>query len=603
LLLTIADKILFWSGVQVSRYFGTELMRLQWGITILATLYIFSRLPASDRLFRGFRRLLAAISRRRFGAVLLCGVLPMAVRALLLPALPIASPSVHDEFSEMLLADTLASGRLTNPTHPLWQHFETIHVIQRPTYNSMYQPAFGAFLALGQKLAGNPWIGVWLAAGLMCAGICWALRGWLPPVWALTGGLAAVFTIGIPGYWMNGYMGGSVPALGGALAMGALGRLMRGLPGRKPAPSNALALGAGFALLLGSRPFEGGILGLVTAVVLVHWCRKRGQGWGELLGPRLFVPFALVMMPAVLFTGYYSWRVTTNPLKMPYEVNRETYGWPENLAILPPVHVVYRHRSMKKMHEMELSHRDVYSGFGRTVDTLFQRLHEGWEFYVGPVLTMPLLFLPLVVRDRRTRVPALIALFMCAVNVMQLMLYPQHMAAITALIFLILTQGLRHLRLALLEWRPYLLPRFAVALSVAVLLSSGLRLFAEPLAVKALFWERPYEAHRDLRAAIASKLRGRPRPQLAIVRYREDHNPNQEWVYNLADIDRSKVVWAHEMDPASNQKLLRYFRGREAWLVEADERPPRVVAYPQPAEQPTTESGPPPFAGAQRGAR
>ena len=303
MLLTIADKVLYWSGVQGSRFFGTELLRLQWGLVILATIYVFSRLPAGRRASDGFRRMLTAVARRRVVAIVFCGMLPMAVRALLLPALPIVPPSVHDEFSELLLSDTLASGRLTNPTHPLWQHFETIHVIQRPTYNSMYQPAFGAFLALGQKAAGNPWLGVWLTAGLMCAGVCWMLQGWLPPVWALTGGLLAVFTIGVPGYWMNSYIGGSVPALGGALAMGAVGRLTRSPSARKPVPWHALALGVGFALLLGSRPFEGGILGLVTAGVLLHWWWKRGQGWGGLFGPRLLGPFALVMVPAVLFTG------------------------------------------------------------------------------------------------------------------------------------------------------------------------------------------------------------------------------------------------------------------------------------------------------------
>ena len=60
-------------------------------------------------------------------------------------------PRIHDEFSYLLLADTLAHGRVVNPAPPLPEFFERFHVITKPAYASKYFPAQGVFLAIGEK--------------------------------------------------------------------------------------------------------------------------------------------------------------------------------------------------------------------------------------------------------------------------------------------------------------------------------------------------------------------------------------------------------------------------------------------------------------------
>jgi xanthine/uracil permease len=113
----------------------------------------------------------------------------------------------HDELSYLLAADTYARGRLTNPQHPMWQYFETPHVLQQPTYMSKYQPAQGMALAFGSRLGGRPILGVWISAAFMCATVLWMLLAWLPQRWAIFGAVLTSLQFGIVGYWAQSYWG------------------------------------------------------------------------------------------------------------------------------------------------------------------------------------------------------------------------------------------------------------------------------------------------------------------------------------------------------------------------------------------------------------
>ncbi|HKW66478.1 MAG TPA: hypothetical protein VJP04_04265, partial [Terriglobales bacterium] len=269
-----------------------------------------------------FRTLLDAfhqLARRKTLAVAAVFIACLLARSALIPILKVPAPKDQDEFSYLLAADTFAHGRLTNPTHPMWMHFETMHVNFLPTYMSMYPPGQGFVLAAGQLL-GHPWIGVWLSTALACGLMVWMLQAWVPPKWALLGGVLAILQFGLLSYWANSYYCTSLPAIGGALVLGAFGRLKRH---PRAFLSGVLAFGVGVLAL--SRPYEGLVFSLTVAAALLAWMFGKQRPCPRITLKRVVAPAALVLALFGAFLGYDNWRVTGHPLLMPYQINQRTY--------------------------------------------------------------------------------------------------------------------------------------------------------------------------------------------------------------------------------------------------------------------------------------
>ena len=198
-----------------------------WRVAIFTLLFLTLVLLASrpaKQIFTRLESLFSEFAKRRNLVVLSLFFGVIAVRLAALPLLHVPVPGIHDEFSYLLMSDTFAHGRLANPPHPMWLSFETFHVNWIPTYSSIYPPAQGAILAIGQ-LFGNPWIGILLSAAAMCSAITWMLQAWMPARWALLGSVLAATKFGVASYWMNSYWGGAAAAIGGALVLGAIGRI------------------------------------------------------------------------------------------------------------------------------------------------------------------------------------------------------------------------------------------------------------------------------------------------------------------------------------------------------------------------------------------
>src|SRR5581483_12185227 len=191
------------------------------------------------------------LAKRTVWCMLLLAALPVVLRVALLAHHPVPTPDIYDEFSHLLVADTLRHFRLANPAHPMSRFFETFFVLQQPTYSSIYPVGQGLALAFGWTLFGTAWAGVVISTAVFCALVYWMLRAWTTPGWALVGGVLAVMEFGPLCQWMNSYWGGAFAACGGCLIFGALPRLRE-----RESARDALLLGAGFAIHLLTRPFE-----------------------------------------------------------------------------------------------------------------------------------------------------------------------------------------------------------------------------------------------------------------------------------------------------------------------------------------------------------
>jgi hypothetical protein len=93
----------------------------------------------------------------------------------------------------------------------------------------------------------------------------------------------------------------------------------------------------------------------------------------------------------------------------------------------------------------------------------------------------------------------------------------------------------------------------------------------------------PYvdDVNEPFRKPLETQLSELPGQHLILVRYSKDHNSGEEYVYNEADIDHAKIVWAREIPGAEFSPLLNYFRNRDVWVFEPDSDDATVSPYEQ----------------------
>ena len=510
--------------------------------------------------------------------MLLLFLLPIVLRLLLLAHHPVPTPDIYDEFSHLLTADTLLHGHLANPPHPMHEFFETFFVLQQPTYSSIYPLGQGLVLATGRLISGLPWTGVLMAAGAFCAACYWMLRGWLTPQWALLGGVLAVAEFGPLCAWTNSYWGGSAAATGGCLVFGALPRLRQCGRAR-----DALLLGAGFSIHMLNRQFESVFLliaiGLFFAPDLV-----RREKWTWLL--RLSADALLAVMPAILLILLQNRAVTHSWTTLPEQLSQYQYGVPTSLTFEPnPIpHVPLTPQQATDYKAQSLQHGPDGDSLAKFLLRLEYRVRY-YRFFFLPPLYIALFAFFFALREARMRwVAATLALFAFGTNLFPYLLV-HYLAAVTCLFVLVSLVGLQQIYRIRIRNIP---AGGDIACVLMVLCFAefmtwyGLHLFENPNLYQLLQYEtwdsinhenlrRRIEVNRQL-AAMEGQL-------LVFVRYSSHHIYQNEWVWNQADIDGSRIVFARDLGPDEDERLIRYYPNRKVLVLDPDGAVPQLSSY------------------------
>ena len=474
----------------------------------------------------------------------------------------VPQPAVHDEFSYLLGADTFAHGRLANPPHPLSKFFESPQILVHPTYASKYPPGQALFLALGQRLFASAFYGVLIGNALMLFTFCLMLFAWVPSRWALVVSGMFALCLGPRMYWTNSYWGGSLAASGGALVL-----LGVGIYRAKQTPLAGVIFGLGVLLLFWTRPFEGGVFTLVVLTVFAKelWRNRRAS---------VFMAAVSLLALGGAWTCYYNQAVTGSPFRLPYLLYQRQYAVTPLFWFLPlRPEPTYSHPRLASQSGTNGYEASVYKRVQMPwplIDSLRTLLLSGFSVMVLLAFLVPVAWRDPLFRKMAIVVGAVLLALTAETNHQRH--YGAPVWAALALIIAVWVERAWNLRinkqpigiaLVLLGLTPPAIVNILPLLPVKTL----------PLLQQLTMSPTAWDSWSNGRAALLARLSALDRRQLVIVRYPSpDWNILEEWVYNSADIDHQRVVFAHDLGMEENRALLNYYSDRTPLLLTFDSK-------------------------------
>jgi hypothetical protein len=468
-------------------------------------------------------------------------------------------PEVHDEFSYLLGADTFAHGRLANPPHPLGRFFESPNILVSPKYVPKYPPGQALFLALGERMFGAPYYGVLLSGATMMFLLTMTLVAWTSPGPGIAVSVVAGLLFLPPMYWVYSYWGGCVAAAGGAAVLLAFALYRRDSP-----VAAGVTFGLGALTLVVTRPFEGGAL-TAAAIAICGFALVRERGRRTALaGMRTFLfSAAPVIVAGLLWAGWYNAAITGNPFRLAYLLHDSHYNSAPLFWFLPlrpePQYASARIAAQYGRNGVEFRvYRTMISGgYYRRVSATAKSVRPifGWALAL-------LLLVPLAWRDWRIRtLAAILGVCLLALS-LETSHFPHYAAPFTAAIALLpacAAEKSWRLRIGSVPWGAI----FTCLVFAGACISP----------IKSAVTTARNGVNKDgtfgsSRAELIRRLSEMDGDHLVIVRYPYPAwRVRDEWVYNGADIDSQKTVFAHDLGMKENEEILGYYPSRRKWLL------------------------------------
>ncbi|HEV2446236.1 MAG TPA: hypothetical protein VGS58_09950, partial [Candidatus Sulfopaludibacter sp.] len=361
-------------------------------------------------------------------------------------------------------------------------------------------------------------------------------------------------------------------------------------------------LGLGLAMHLITRPYESVFLFATVAFYFAPTLRRNDE-LRRLARPALAAA-ALVAVAAGV-TLLQNARATHSWSTLPEMLSQYQYGVPASLTFqADPV----PHRELTPQQALEYQAQLSFRGGPETLASYLTRLEYRVRFlrffFLAPLYLALPFFFPRIREYPYFWAAATLLLFALGVNFFPAFQF-HYIAALACLFILAAVTGLE--RLSQVRMRGYQVGADAARL-IVFLCSAHFALWygvhlsenGESAAQLARYetWDDINHQNPRRRIQVARELAQLQGKQLVFVRYWPRHIFQDEWVYNDADIDASKVVWARDLGAAEDEKLRRYYPDRSVWLLEPDATPPILGPYvpeqperaPEPAKSPPHET-------------